>query len=197
MIKRESTEKSGRLLRFQSGPVLEDALRPQFFPLLDLRVVCLLLFASFLTAGSSGDDSARSGCLDPLLVAGFLTAGSLWDDGSGFCRLDPPLAVCFVSSATSGEGAGRLDPLLLSFFTAGVLGFFAGAALLTGVAFEGSGEDSFLRTFSLADKIAEDGAFLAGDFLARERPLPLAFDWLTLRDFLAGGGRRALGGGLF
>lgn len=140
---------------------------------------CLLLFATFLTAGSSGDDSSGSGRLDPLLVAGFLTAGFSWDDSLGFGRLDPLLAVSFVFSASSGDDsvdAGRLDPLLLSLFTAGVLGFLAGAPLLTGVALEGCGEDSFLRTFFLAVRMAEDAAFLAGDFFARVRPLPLAFD---------------------
>lgn len=73
--------------------------------------------------------------------------------------------------------AGRLDPFLLSFFTAGVLGFLAGAPLLTGVALGGGGggEDSFV-VFFLADRMAEGAAFFAGDFFARERPLPFAFD---------------------
>lgn len=152
---------------------------------------CLLLFACFLAAGSPGDDPSGSGRLDPLLVAGFLAAGSSLDS-SAFVRLDP---VFVVSAASSGALLGRLAPLLLSFFTAGVLGFLAGAPLLTGVAFGDGGEDS-LTFFIRAERMAVD-AFLAGDFFARERPLRLAFDWLALRDFLAGEGRRALGGSLF
>lgn len=137
---------------------------------------CLLLVALFLTAGPAGDDSSGSGRLDPLLVAGFLTAGCSWNDPSGFGRFSPLLIVSFVSVACSGEDsvdAGRLDPFLLSFFTVGVLGFLAGAPLLMGVAFDGGGEDSFLLFF-LAVRMAEDAAFLAGDFFARA--LPLAFD---------------------
>lgn len=140
---------------------------------------CLLFFAPFLTTGSSGDDSSGSGRLDPLLVAGFLTAGSSWDDSSGLDRLDPLLVVSFVTTASSGADSldtGRLDPLLASFLTAGVLGFFAGAPLLTGVALDGV-VDSFLEVDCfLPDLLAEDTAFLAGDFFARGRPLPLAFD---------------------
>lgn len=140
---------------------------------------CLLLFAPLLTTGSSGDDSSGSGRLDPLLVAGFLTAGSSWDDSSGLDRLDPLLVVSFATTASSGDDSRdtvRLDPLLVSFLTAGVLGFLAGAPLLTGVALDG-GVDSFLEVDCfLPDLLAEDAAFLAGDFFARGRPLALAFD---------------------
>lgn len=140
---------------------------------------CLLLFAPLFTTGFSRDDSSGPGRLDPLLVAGFLTAGSSWDDSSGFERLDPVLVVSFVTAASSGDGSldtGRLDPLLVSVLTAGVLGFLAGAPLLTGVAL-GAGVDSFFEADGFRDDLlAEDAAFLAGDFLARERPLPLAFD---------------------
>ncbi len=181
MIKRErALKQSGRLLHIQSGPVRGRRSRAQYFPLLDLRVDCLLLFAPLFTTGSSGDDdSSGSGRLDPLLVAGFLTAGSSRDDSSGLDRLDPLLVVSFVTAASSGDDSvdtGRLDPLLFSFLTAGVLGFLAGAPLLTGVALD-DGVDSFLETGCfLADVLAEDTAFLAGDFFARGRPLPLAFD---------------------
>lgn len=154
-------------------------------------------FAPFFGAGpfvGSGSGSG-SGCL---LFAGFLTAGSLGEDSSGLDRLD--LVVSFVTTASSGDeslDAGRLAPRLASFLTAGVLGFVAGAPLLTGVAFTGVWV-SFLGGAGFFPRLlAEDTAFLAGDFLARVRPLPLAFDRLGLRDFLAGGGRRALGGGLF
>lgn len=136
----------------------------------------LLLVAPFLTAGPSG--SSGSGRLDPLLVAGLLTAGCSRSDSLGFGRFNPPLVVSFVSVACSGDDsvdAGRLDPFLLSFFTAGVLGFLAGAPLLMGVALGGGGEGSFV-VFFLADRMAEGAAFLAGDFFARERPLPFAFD---------------------
>lgn len=152
---------------------------------------CLLLFAPLLTTGSFEDDSSGSGRLDPLLAAGFLTWGSSGDDSSGLDRLDPLLVISFVRAGSSGvdfEGAGRLDPLLVSFLTAGVLGFLAGAPLLTGVALDG-GVDSFLETDCFfVDLLAEDAAFLAGDFFVRARPLPLAFDWLALLDFLVGGG---------
>lgn len=151
----------------------------------------MLLLACFLAAGSPGDDPSVLGRPDPLLLAGFLAAGSSLDS-SAFVRLDPAFV---VSAAFSAALLGRLPPLLLSFFTAGVLGFLAGAPLLTGVAFGGGGEDSF-AFFIRAERMAVD-AFLAGDFFARVRPLRLALDWLALRDFLAGGGRRALGGGLF
>lgn len=139
----------------------------------------MLLFAPFLTTGSSGDDSSSSGRLDPLLVAGFFAAGSSCEDTSGLDRLDPLLVVSFVVSASSGDDSrdkGRLGPLLVSFFTAGVLGFLAGAPLLTGVAL-GDGVDSFLEADCfLSDLLADDTAFLAGDFFERERPLALAFD---------------------
>ena len=186
------------------------ALRAQFFPLLDLRVDFLLLFASFLTTASSPDDPSGFACLDLLLVAGFLGAGSSsLDNSADFDRLDPLFIVSFASSDSSSPSSppssspddslytGRLAPLLVIFFTSGVLGFFAGAPLLTGVDLDGVCADFFLEAvFFLADIIAEETAFLAGDFFDG-RPLPLAFDWLALRDFLAGGGRRTLGGGLF
>ncbi len=180
MIKRaRALKQSSRLLQIQSSPVCGRHSWAQFFPLLDLRVDCLLLFAPFLPAGSSGDDSSSSGRLDPLLVAGFLAAGSSLDDSSRLDRLDPLLVVSFATSASSGDDSldtGRFAPLLVNFFTAGVLGFLAGAPLLTGVAL-GGGVDSFLEADCfLADLLAEDTALLAGDFFARERPLPLAFD---------------------
>lgn len=140
---------------------------------------CLLLFAPLLTTGSLRDDSSGSGRLGPLLVTGFLTAGSSGDDSSGLDRLDPLLVVSFVGAGSSGVDSldtGRLDPLLVSFLTAGVLGFLAGAPLLTGVALDGGG-DSFLETDCfLPDLLAEDSAFLAGDFFVSVLPLPLAFD---------------------
>lgn len=156
--------------------------------------------APLFTAGAAGDSSLGSGCLDPLLVACFLGAGASGGDSSALERLDPLLVVSFVTAGSSGDDSldtGRLDPRLFSFLTAGVLGFFAGAPLLTGVALDGD-SDSFLEADCFfADLLAEDAAFLAGDFFASGRPLPLAFDWLELGDFLGGGGRRALGGGLF
>lgn len=83
------------------------------------------------------------------------------------------------SSSSSPDDSlytGRLAPLLVIFFTAGVLGFFAGAPLLTGVDLDGVCADSFLdAVFFLADIMAEVTAFLAGDFFVG-RPLPLAFD---------------------
>lgn len=129
----------------------------------------MLLFATFLTvAASSGDDSAGAGCFD---LGCFFTVGS--SAVSGFDRLDPPLAVSFESPASLGEDStGRLDPRLLSFFTAGVLGFLAGAPFLTGVAFGGA-EVSFFWTSFLAVRIAEDAPFLAGDFFESGRPLLL------------------------
>lgn len=125
------------------------------------------------------DDSSGSGRLDPLLPADFLTVGSSGVDSSGLDRLDPPLGVSFGTTTSSGDDSldtGRLDTLLFSFLTAGVLGFLVGAPLLTGVVLEGGG-DSFLEADCFfPDLLAEDTAFLAGDFFARERPLPLAFD---------------------
>lgn len=136
---------------------------------------CLLLFASFLFAGSSGLDF-----LDPLLVAGFLTAGCSLDDSSRFDRLDPPLVVSLVfvaSSLDDSSDSDCWDTRLLSFFTAGVWVFLAGAPLLTGVVLDADVKDSFSRTLVfLPFRLAEDVAFFDGDFLARVRPLPLAFD---------------------
>lgn len=158
---------------------MEGAFWAQNFPLFDLRVDCLLLFAPFLTTGSSVDDSSGSGCLDPPLVTGFLTTGASGVDSSGLDRLDPLLVVSFVTTASSGDDSldtGRLDALLFSFLTAGVLGFLAGAPLLTGVALDG-GVDSFLEADCFfGDLLAEDTAGLAGDFFVRGRPLPLGFD---------------------
>lgn len=138
----------------------------QFFPLLDLRVDCLLLFASFLAAGCLGDDSSVLDRLDPLLGAG----------SSGRGCLDLLFVASFSTAGFSGDdllGAGRLPPLLVIFLTAGVLGFFAGAALLTGVALG----DSFLDAAGFlaldADFVVEDATFLAGDLF---EGLPLAFD---------------------
>lgn len=140
----------------------------------------MLHFAPRFTTGSSGDDSSGSGFLEPLLVATFFTAGSSGVDSSGFERLDPLRAVSLETAASSGEDsldAGRCDALLFNFLTAGVLGFLAGAPLLTGVAL-GGGVDSFfvVDRFFPNFLAAEDTAFLAGDFLAMGRPLPLAFD---------------------
>lgn len=167
-----------------------------YFPLFDLRPACLLFapfFAGDLEEGASGAD------LLPPLVAGFLAAG--FSFSSGLDRLDPPFGVSFgTSSSSSGDDSlyeGRFDPRLASFFTAGVLGFFAGAPLFTGVALDGV-VDSFLAAAGFLPLfLPEDTAFLAGDFLARACPLLFALDGLAVRDFLAGGGRRALGGGLF
>lgn len=106
----------------------------------------MLLLAPFFTAGSAGDDSAGSGRLDPLLVACFLAAGASGGDSSALERLDPLLVVSFVAVGSLGDDSldtGRLAPLLFSFLTAGVLGFFAGAPLLTGVALDGD-SDFFL-----------------------------------------------------
>lgn len=181
MIKRErALKQSGRRLHIQSDPVRGRRSWAQFFPLLDLRVDCLLLFAPLLTTGSSGEDSSGSVRLDPPLVACFLTAGSSGDNSSGFDRLDPLLVGSFVTAGSSGDDSldtGLFDPLLLSFLTAGVLGFLAGAPLLTGVDLDG-GVDSFGLEADcfLAVLLAEDTTFLAGDFLASGRPLPLAFD---------------------
>lgn len=137
----------------------------------------MVLFAPFLTTGS-GDDSSGSGRLEPPLVAGFLAAGFSGEDSSGLDRLDPLLVVSFATTASSGDESrdtGRLAPLLASFLTAGVLGFLAGAPLLTGVAL-GGGVDSFLAADGFLPRLlADDTAFLAGDFFARGRPLPLAF----------------------
>ena len=138
-----------------------------------------MLFAPFLTTGSSWEDSSASVCLDPLLVASLLRAGSSGVDSSGLDLLDPLLAVSFVTAASSGEESldtGRLDALLLSFLTAGVLGFLAGAPLLTGVAFDGVVDSFLFADCFFGDLLAEDTAFLAGDFFAGGRPLPLAFD---------------------
>lgn len=137
----------------------------------------MLLLTPFFTAGSAGDDSA--GRLDPLLAACFLAAGASGGDSSALERLDPLLVVSFVAVGSLGGDSldtGRLAPLLFSFLTAGVLGFFAGAPLLTGVALDGD-SDSFLGAGCFfPELLAEDAAFLAGDFFASERPLPLAFD---------------------
>lgn len=132
-----------------------------------------------LTAGSSEDTASCFDRLDPPLV-GVLTAGSSGDNSSCFDRLDP-LVVSFVtagSSSTSGSSGdeGRLDPLLVSFLTAGVLGFFAGAPLLTGVALAAGGETFLEGVCFFAVLLADATAFLTGDFFARVRPLPLAFD---------------------
>ena len=165
-------------------------------------------------------DSSGSGRLEPPLVAAFLATGFSGVDSSALDRLDP-LVVSFGTTTSSGDDSldtGRLVARLFSFLTTGVLGFLAGAPLLTGVALAGVALDGVALAGVALDGVALAGValagvalagvgvsfftnllttFLAGDFLARGRPLPLAFDWLELRDFLAGGGRRALGGGLF
>lgn len=157
------------------------------------------LVAVLAAAGSAGDGSS---CLDLLpLVVSLATAGSSEDNSSGFDRLDPPLDVslaagCSEMADSSGDG-GRLDPRLFIFLTAGVLGFFAGAFLLTAVTLAEGADSFFEGDCFFAVVLGGAAAFLAGDFFARTRPLPLAFDWLVLRDFFGGGGRRALGGGLF
>lgn len=72
-------------------------------------------------------------------------------------------------------GAGRLDPLLVIFLTAGVLGLLVGAAFLTGVALAGSG--AFLGGF-----FAGGAVFLAGatDLFAGAGFLLLLLLWLAL-----------------
>lgn len=53
-----------------------------------------------------------------------------------------------LASALAALGAGRLDPLLVIFLTAGVLGLLVGAAFLTGVALAGlAGSGAFLGGF--------------------------------------------------
>lgn len=96
-------------------------------------------------------------------------------DSSGFDRLDR--VVSFGAGAFSGvdsRDTGRLDPLLASFLTVGVLGFFGVAPFLTGVALDGGVVSALETDFFLPDFLAEDTAFLAGDFFTTERPLPLA-----------------------
>lgn len=90
----------------------------------------------------------------------------------GLERLVAALRFSELLAASSDGGSADLGcPLLrlLIFFTAGFLVFLAGALFLTGVAFGGGGGgDSFFTTFAfLAVRMAEDAAFLAGDFLAR------------------------------
>lgn len=158
-----------------SGPVHKDAYQAHFRPLLALRGACLLLFATFLTGASLGDASSDSGCFDPLLPAVFFAAGPFSDAVSGLDpRLEPAFGLSFVSSASLGKDwAGRLDPFLVNFFTAGVLGFLAGEPFLTGVAFAGVGVSFFWTSF-FGVGVAEDTPFLAGGFFDFGRPLPLA-----------------------
>lgn len=219
-------KRSGKLLQLQSGPVRGRPSRAQYFPLLVLRVDVFLPLAaagaaSFLTAGFTGVVFSGAERLGPPLAAAFPTAGFSGRESSGFDRLDALLVVSLATMASSGDDsldAGRLDPLLLCFLTAGVWGFFAAGAFFTGVALGGgvgffvaadcflhsrlTGDAAFLTgdaAFLTGDAafFTGDAAFLTGDFFARERPRPLAFDLLELRDFLAAGGRGALGGGLF
>lgn len=109
----------------------------------------------------------------------FFTTRSSGDDSSGLDRLDPLFVGSLAGAGSSGLGslaAGRVGPRLVSFFTAGVLGFLAGAPFLTGVGL-GGGADSFLDTGCfLPVVLAGDSTFLAGVFFARARPLPFAFD---------------------
>lgn len=202
MIKIEHWNKVADFCIFSTAQFVESASRCQFLPLLDFRADCFLFFAPFLTSASLGDDSLASDRLDPPLVACFLTGGSSGDDSSALDRLELLLAVSFSTLASSGDDSlltGLFVPLLVSFLTAGVLGFLEGAPLFTGVSLGVAG-DSFLETDCfLPELLGKDAtfSFLAGDFLVRGRPRPLAFDWLVLWDFLVGGGRRALGGGLF
>lgn len=128
------------------------------------------------------------------LAGCFFAAGSSGDDSSDLELLERLLAVLSSFSGVDSLGGGLLDPLALSFLTAGVLGFLEGAAFFTGVSFGGAA--SFLEAGCFRPAfLAGGGAFLAGDFLAKA--FPRLFTGPLLRAFLAGGGRRALGGGLF
>lgn len=165
---------------------------PQFFPLLDLRVDCLLFLAAFFTV--STEDSFGGGCLDAPLAAGFLAAGAFGVDSSALDFLD--FVVSFVTSFSSGDvfvETGGLDACF-SLLTAGVLGFFLEAATFLAVlAFDGGVGTFFVAACFLPGLLTGDASFVD----TGGRPLPPDFGRLMLLDFLAGGGWRALGGGLF